>query len=329
MRRRDFIRTGALVGAAGTLMPSRLHADVQDHLWQGYNFGCPQVTNRLDQGPFGISQDEGWFTIFTTLPSSEHIRNFGTGLVATSEDFGIQGAIPSHPELLDWLATEFIKSGYSIKAMHRVMMNSEAYQRSSDDFTENVKVDPENKYLWRMPRVRLEAEVIRDQILNAAGNLNLTVGGPAVYPYIDPALYQSSSKRTWPGKSDEDTSTWRRSVYVATKRSIPLPMLDIFDKPDSVGSCPRRNRSTIAPQALIMMNNAFLLKEAQRFAERLQKEAGPDVNRQIDRAFALTLNRVPSQSERERSAAFIKGDANGLTDFCQALFNLNEFVYAP
>jgi mono/diheme cytochrome c family protein len=199
-------------------------------------------------------------------------HHFGEGLVRTPNNFGTTGEPPSHPELLDWLATEFIRTGWSLKAMHRLIMNSDAYQRSSEDVAVSAAADSDNRYLWRMPRRRLEAEAIRDSILAVAGNLDRTVGGPAVHPYIDPALFQSSSKRTWHGKPDSDPSTWRRSVYVFSKRSIPLPMLDVFDKPDSVNSCARRNRSTIAPQSLIMMNNSLIVMEAKMFAERLRRE---------------------------------------------------------
>lgn len=256
-------------------------------------------------------------------------QHFGEGIVRTPNNFGKMGERPTHPELLDWLATEFVRQGWSIKAMHRLIMNSQTYQRSSDDVAANLEKDGENRYLWRMPRRRLEAEGIRDALLAVAGNLDRKVGGPAVHPFIDPALFQASSRRTWVGKPDNDPETWRRSVYVFSKRSIPLPMLDVFDKPDSVGSCARRNRSTIAPQALILMNNAFVLMEAKLFAERVQREAGDDPAAQVDRAFQLALSRPPSKSELQQAIAFVRGDAHGLVDFCQTVFNLNEFVYFP
>ena len=256
-------------------------------------------------------------------------HHFGEGIVRTPSNFGKTGERPTHPELLDWLATEFVQKGWSMKAMHRLIMNSETYQMKADDIAANVAIDRDNKYLWRMPRRRLEGEAIRDSIMAVAGNLDRTVGGPAVHPYIDPALYQSSSKRTWVGKPDSDPSTWRRSVYVFSKRSIPLPFLDVFDRPDSVGSCARRNRSTIAPQALILMNNAFVLMEANKFAERLRKEGGTDPAEQIDRAFQLTLSRKPTPKEREESLAFLRTGENALTDFSQVMLNLNEFVYIP
>ena len=257
------------------------------------------------------------------------LNHFGEGLVRTPNNFGKTGDAPTHPELLDWLASEFVRSGWSMKAMHRLMMNSEAYQRGSDDITANLAVDGENRLLWRMPRRRVEAEVIRDSILSVAGNLVDRLGGPGVFPYIDPALFQASSARTWPGKPDTDPSTWRRSVYVFTKRSIPLPILDIFDKPDSVASCARRNRSTIAPQSLILMNNSFVAMEAAKFAERLRQMAGDDAAAQVRAAYAIALGRAPSQQEAERSIAFVTADKNGLVDFCQTMFNLNEFVYFP
>jgi hypothetical protein len=256
-------------------------------------------------------------------------QHFGEGIVRTPNNFGKMGEKPTHPELLDWLATEFVRQNWSIKAIHKLIMNSDTYQRSSDDVAANLEIDGENRYFWRMPRKRLEAEGIRDSMMAVAGNLDLKVGGPAVRPYIDPALFQSSSKRTWLGKPDSDPETWRRGVYIFSKRSIPLPMLEVFDKPDSVGSCARRNRSTIAPQALILMNNKFVLMEAKTFAERLQREAGADPAAQANLAFQLALSRPPTKTEAETAVAFIRGDAQGLVDFCQTVLNLNEFVYIP
>ena len=163
-------------------------------------------------------------------------HHFGEGIVRTPSNFGKLGEPPSHPELLDWLAVEFMDGArpWSVKRMHRLMMTSQAYQMSSDDIAANVAVDPENRLFWRMPRVRLEAEIIRDQILAVAGNLDRTLGGPCVYPYIDPKLFQSSAKRTWPGKPDDDPSTWRRSLYVYSKRSIRYPLFEAFDQPNLV-----------------------------------------------------------------------------------------------
>jgi hypothetical protein len=277
-------------------------------------------------------------------------HHFGEGLVRTPSNFGKLGEAPTHPELLDWLALEFMNAefgmrnaesqtnpqstvrnpqskGWSLKPMHRLMLTSQAYQMRSDDIAANVALDPENKLLWRMPRMRLEAEILRDAMLAVAGNLDRSLGGPCVYPYIDPKLFQSSTKRTWAGKPDDDPTTWRRSLYVYSKRSIRYPLFETFDQPNLVNSCERRNRSTIAPQALLLMSNNFVLLEAQKFAERLQKEAGADVAKQVERAYQLALGRAPSEFERAKTLAFVQSTPNGLAEFCQALFNLNEFVY--
>jgi mono/diheme cytochrome c family protein len=252
-------------------------------------------------------------------------HHFGEGLVRTPSNFGRMGTPPSHPELLDWLAVEFVERGWSLKAMHRLMLTSEAYRMSSLDRTTSVGIDPENRLLWRMPRVRLEAEIIRDAILSVAGSLDTTVGGPAIFPYIDPDLFEKSSNRDWPGKPDDDPSTWRRSLYVFSKRSIRYPMFETFDQPNLINSMDRRNRTTIAPQALILMNNGMVIVQAERFADRVRREAGDDPGAQVDRAVLLALARPADAFERERAVAFVR--EAGLAEFCHVLFNLNEFLF--
>jgi mono/diheme cytochrome c family protein len=256
-------------------------------------------------------------------------HHFGEGIVSTPSNFGSMGEPPSHPELLDWLALEFVDRGWSMKAMHRLMMTSEAYQMSTTDSASNVAADPENRMFWRMPRHRLEGETIRDQILAVSGALDRTLGGPNVFPYIDPDLFEKSSKRDWPGKPDEDPSTWRRSLYVFSKRSIRYPFFETFDQPNLVNSVDRRNRSTVAPQALILMNNAAVVVQARKFAERLVSEAGSDAGAQVSRAFELALGRPPSPDELSASVAYVRSGPRGLAEFCHVLFNLNEFVYRP
>jgi Protein of unknown function (DUF1553)/Protein of unknown function (DUF1549)/Planctomycete cytochrome C len=254
-------------------------------------------------------------------------QHFGEGIVRTPSNFGKMGEAPSHPELLDWLAVEFVARGWSIKAMHRLMMNSEAYQMASTDIRANLDIDSENRFFWRMPRVRLEAEIIRDQMLAAAGTLDARIGGPCVFPYISPDLFQSSTQRTWPGKPDDDPSTWRRSLYVFSKRSIRYPLFEAYDQPNLINTCDRRNRSTIAPQALLLMNNNFVIVQAKHFANRIVKDAGSSAEAQVDRAFRLALGRPPSATERAQSVAYLRSGPERLAEFCQALFNLNEFVY--
>ncbi len=254
-------------------------------------------------------------------------HHFGEGIVRTPSSFGKMGDSPSHPELLDWLALEFVDRGWSVKAMHRLMMSSEAYQMASTDNVANMAADPENRLFWRMPRQRLEGEIIRDQMLAVAGTLDRTLGGPNVFPYIDPDLFEKSSKRDWPGKPDDDPSTWRRSLYVFSKRSIRYPFFETFDQPNLVNSVDRRNRSTVAPQALIMMNNAAVLVQAERFAERVRRDVGDSAEAQVERAFTLALGRRPDQDEARQSVGFVTSSPEGLSAFCHLLFNLNEFVY--
>jgi hypothetical protein len=254
-------------------------------------------------------------------------HHFGEGIVRTPSNFGKTGDRPTHPELLDWLASEFVARGWSMKAMHRLMVTSNAYRQASDDIAANNATDADNKYVWRMPRQRIEGEIIRDQILAVSGALDLRPYGPGVRPYIDPSLWQGSSGRTWGGKSDDDRSTWRRSIYVHSKRTIPLPMLEVFDRPDAITHCARRNRSTIAPQALILMNNAFIRLQAGEFAKRLAREAGNALDKQVDLAFSLAFSRTPSATERTAAHEFLEGRPEALSDFCQALFNSNEFLY--
>ena len=254
-------------------------------------------------------------------------HHFGDGIVGTPSNFGKTGMRPSHPKLLDWLAAEFVDSGWSVKDMHRLMLGSEAYRMASLDIPENLQKDSGNAYFWRQSRNRHEVEVIRDQIMAVAGTLDRTVGGPAVRPFIDPTLFQSSTDRTWPGMAIGDPESWRRSIYVFSKRSIRYPMFEAFDQPDMVSSCSRRTRSTVAPQALLLMNNAEVLLQAKHFAQRIVVEAGHSARAQVDRAFELALSRMPSESERTKAVAFLESTPTGLVDLCQTLFNLNEFLY--
>ncbi|MGH9766646.1 MAG: DUF1553 domain-containing protein [Blastocatellia bacterium] len=266
--------------------------------------------------------------------------HFGKGIVKTPSDFGATGDRPSHPELLDWLATEFVKRGWSWKAMHRLVLLSNAYRQSSQFNERAAAKDPENRLLWRMNPRRLEAEPLRDSILAVSGKLNREMFGPGIYPRIDPDVINTGSRPRWPLDAKDDHDTWRRSVYIFVKRSVILPLIEVFDCPATVVSGPVRAVSTVSPQALALMNNEFVLQQAGFFAERLVKEAGEDKRAQVIQAFKIALNRAPSAKETEWSLSFLKSQAEGyarrkdekpeasaLRDFCHAVFNLNEFVY--
>ena len=257
-------------------------------------------------------------------------HHFGDGIVATPSNFGKTGMKPSNQALLDWLATEFVTSGWDMKRMHRLMLTSEAYRMASDDIESNLKTDPRNRAVWRMPRQRLEAEAVRDSLFAVAGTLDMKAGGPAVLPYIDPTLFQGSSKRTWNGKPEEDRTTWRRSLYVFNKRSIRYPLFESFDQPDMITSCARRTSSTTAPQALLLMNNAMVRMQAAEFANRLRKEVDGDTTAQIKHGFELALGRMPSPRELDEVSSFLStGGEFALAEFCQTLFNSNEFAFIP
>jgi uncharacterized protein DUF1553/uncharacterized protein DUF1549/cytochrome c len=284
-------------------------------------------------------------------------HHFGKGIVETPNDFGRMGAAPSHPELLDWLATEFVRQGWSVKAMHRLILKSSTYQQASE-FTSaaNQKKDPQNQLLWKMPLQRVEGEIVRDSILAVSGGLNLKAGGPGVFPELDPGLIglieaTQNKDRRWPVTQD-GPELWRRSIYVTQKRSVSAPIMDLFDPPDLVSSCPKRNTTTVAPQALQLLNNKFVMGQSTLFAERLRNEVGKDSAEQIRRAFRLAYGRPPDVVELETSQTFLKKQATyhnaltrklqdegvdpaeipdpdkaALTDLCHSLFNSNEFVY--
>ena len=261
--------------------------------------------------------------------------HFGRGIVRSSSNLGTQGDKPTHPELLDWLATELIAQGWSLKALHRVILNSDAYQMSSRPEPEALAADPTNDRLWRFDMRRLTAEEIRDSILAITGSLSLKMYGPGVYPEIPAEVMagQSVPGAGWGKSSFEDQA--RRSVYVHVKRSLILPILETFDLAETDRSSPVRFATTQPTQALGMLNGSFMNKQAQAFAARLKKEAGADTPKQVELAFHLATGRKPTGKEISRGVALIsalrqKDGASAelaLESFCLVVLNLNEFLY--
>jgi hypothetical protein len=252
-------------------------------------------------------------------------HHFGRGIVTTLDNFGKMGEPPTHPELLDWLAVEFMDRGWSIKQMQRLIMTSEAYRMASkyEDAGSEAK-DPENRGLWRFPIQRLDAEAVRDVIMAASGTLDLTMGGPPVFPHIPGEILASMTEGIWK-KQEDGPQSWRRSVYVYRKRGLPLPMFEVFDLPDQNTSCGRRNVSTVPTQALTLLNDEFVLRQAKLFADRVQ-EAAPGVPaRQVDLAYRIALARPPREDEAGLAMEFLQ--KRSLADFTHVLFNLNEFLY--
>jgi hypothetical protein len=285
--------------------------------------------------------------------------HFGRGIVATPSDFGVRGEPPTHPELLDWLATELTSHGWSLKHLHRVIVLSEAYRQSSKQVSAAArKLDPDNRLLSRMNRQRLEGETLRDATLAAAGTLNPRRGGPFVRVPLEPEVYafiftEDEPDGLWPVTPDPREHT-RRSIYLCAKRNVRQPLLEAFDQPDMVAPCPARAVSTFAPQALILLNGPFMQEQSKAFAARLMHEAG-DTKAQVERAYRLALARAPGPGEREMALTFLSGQtellrdrllanlpvgvpentpagvdpaaAAALADFCLALLNRNEFIY--
>ncbi len=261
-------------------------------------------------------------------------HHFGRGLVATPSDFGTRGARPTHPELLDWLAGEFVAQGWSIKTMHRLILRSAAYQQSSEPSPEALERDPENKLFSRQNRVRLEGEAIRDSLLAVSGRLNPAMFGPSVLPPL-PADLATSAKNWTANLVAADHA--RRSIYIFARRNLRFPFFEVFDAPDNNVTCPERGRSVTAPQALTLLNSEEVLTAAGAAATRVMQEAG-STDERIRRAFQLTLGRAPTASEREKSRLFLREHRDGnaprtepsqteFTALCRALFNLNAFVF--
>jgi hypothetical protein len=252
--------------------------------------------------------------------------HFGRGLVGTSSDFGVMGDDPSHPELVDWLATEFVARGWSLKAMHRLIVTSATYRQSSRPSPAGGN-DPENRLLARQNRRRLDGEAIRDAMLSASGRLNPALGGPAVFPPLPPELIMLSSKGAiWPVSAkvaDQD----RRSLYIFVRRNLRFPFFEAFDRPDTNASCPKRPVTTIAPQALSLLNSPLSSGAAHTLAARVEREAGPSLDARIERAYLIALGRRPDDAERALAREFLSAPGSSFADFCLALVNLNEFVY--
>jgi hypothetical protein len=253
--------------------------------------------------------------------------HFGRGIVATASDFGKNGERPTHPELLDWLAVEFMDQGWSVKNLHRLILRSSVYRQSADNTANKEDSDPDNRLLSRFTRRRLEAEAIRDTILAQSGRLNPEMSGPGIFPDLpadlaDFARYGRGGGIMWePNEREEDAR--RRSVYIFQRRSLPLPMMAAFDALPFAESCERRSSTTTPLQALSMMNGNLVHEEAGHLARRLESEAGADRRAQIARAFEIVLNRKPSAGELEKFAAF----DGSLAAVCRVLWNSNEFVY--
>lgn len=248
--------------------------------------------------------------------------HFGRGIVGTPGDFGFNGERPSHPELLDWLATEFQARDWSIKEMHRLIMLSSTYQQASQHNAEAAALDAGNRLLWRMNRRRLSAEEVHDSILAVSGQLDLSMGGPAYKPF----RYEFRKSPIYDYHNTADRSERRRrSVYSFIVRSTPNPFTDVLDFPVPSACTPARNATTTALQSLSLLNDPFVIQQSEYFAERLADAYKDDVRGQVSVAYRLALGREPSADESKLAEEFIK--KRDLFRFCRTIFNTNEFLY--
>lgn len=266
--------------------------------------------------------------------------HFGRGLVGTPSNFGISGEAPTHPELLDYLAQEFIRGGWSLKKLHRLILTSATYQQSCAESPDAKRLDPDNKLWSHFQRRRLEAEALRDAILYVSGALNPVMFGPGARARPGDVNLAPEAARS-PLAVREGPQQWRRSLYLGVSRSNPSIMLESFDQPPPACPCDKRTATTVPTQALLMLNAPFIIEQAEYLAKRVKKEAGKDAAAQVERLYRLTLGRPPRDSERAKALAFLDDpvirlragrrpgveDIGPLADLAHIVLNLNEFLY--
>ena len=253
-------------------------------------------------------------------------HHFGRGVVASLDNFGMVGDRPTHPELLDWLAIEFMDNGWSTKDLHRLIMTSEAYQMASSFVNEeNSLADLENHFMWRYRPQRLEAEAVRDVILATSGGIDLKVGGEPIFPHIPQEILDTAVLfGRWDNQVD-GPEVWRRSLYVYRRRTLTFPFFETFDLPDQNQTINTRNTSTVAPQALTLMNNPFVLSQAELFSDVVEEKVPYNVDQQIEMVYQIALTRPPTPVEAEVGRQLV--ELGSLDDLTHVVFNLSEFLY--
>ncbi len=285
--RGDFLTPDIVAGPLPTAVPASLVTGA-----------APVLKTRLDLARWLVSR-ENPLTARVTV-NRLWMRYFGRGLVETENDFGAQGSLPSHPELLDWLAAEFMETGWSMKQLHRRIVTSQTYRQSSAELPEAVAIDPRNIWLGRQSRVRVDAEIVRDMILSTSGVMTPRVGGPPVHPPQPAGVYSfTQNTKSWPETTGPDR--YRRTLYTMFYRSAPYPLLTTFDSPEFSTVCTRRSRSNTPLQALAVANDPMFIELAQKLAANVIQETPrpADLDERVHRMFRLCLIRHPSDAEQQ------------------------------
>ena len=296
-----------------------MRGDQREQLWTENGTG-QEVPSRVALANWITDVDHGAGALLArVIVNRLWQHHMGSGLVATPSDFGTRGARPTHPKLLDWLAGQLIENGWRLKPMHRLIMNSAVYQQRHRDDATARKIDPEHLLLWSRPLRRLEAEAVRDAMLAVSGKLDLKLFGPGTLDERQP----------------------RRSIYLTVRRSRLIPVLQLFDAPDALQGIDRRPQTTIAPQALHLLNSPRVREHADAFAHRLDPDGTRPVSELIRHGYLTALSRSPSPEEEQTMAALIEAQSrsyqqagepetsrrSAITDFCQTLLCTNEFIF--
>ena len=261
--------------------------------------------------------------------------HFGRGIVPTSNDFGLEGKAPTHPQMLDWLAAEFVAEGWSVKRLHKLILLSSTYQQSSRVREYGDRLDKDNKLLWRFDMRRLSAEELRDSILAVNGQINLKVGGPSVFPVIPKEVLAGQSRPGSGWNVSAPPERVRRSIYIHVKRSLSVPLLENHDMADVDQTCPVRFNTTVPAQALGLLNSQFMSEQAEEFAKCVREEAGEKDGDRVALALSRVTQREPTEKEIQRGVSLLNSlrdehkmsEEQALKYFCLVALNLNEFVY--
>ncbi len=312
--RGDVNQKGERVAAGGLSCVSSLSPEF------GLEDDAPEADRRRKLAKWVASPGNPLFA--RTMVNRVWHYHFGRGFVGNPNDLGFNGGPPTHPQLLDWLATEFIRGGWSLKKLHKLIMMSQTYRQSSDWRDHAATKDADNRFLWRYSPRRLEGEAIRDAMLHVSGVMNEKMGGPSFRPFT---TERQGSLEIYTTIDADQPDFNRRTVYRMNVSSASSPLLDSFDCPNPSVKAPKRVVTTTPLQALSLMNNAFVLRQAEAFARRVEHEAGKEVRHRIERAFELSLGRAPEPREREWSEGLVRDQ--GLTSLCWGLFNTSEFLY--